>query len=319
MRRAYAFVLLAMTAGAHAENAECERHLLATYPFPHRPTAEQTAALQDCDADKLYYGIGQHFNYVKARHCAFAKDNHEVLMMLYANGLGVPRNYAVAKMAACRADSAPMVTAGRLESLGRMQTGKEGPSPKIDMCDDASSGVLLGRCVGIKSALVAQEREDKFERLANRWSDAEKAALQLLRKRASAFAEAHGRGEVDLSGSARSAFVGQAINAQEDDFLKSLQEFEAGKLPAFTQSDFAQADKELNLAYQRLKAQKDPDYVGGVTFAEIQGVQRNWLAYRDAWVAFGKVRYPAVAPHAWRAYFTQKRTAMLNELAAARN
>lgn len=319
MRRVYAFALLAMMAGAHAENAECERHLLATYPFSHRPTAEQASALQDCDSDKLYYGIGQHFNYVKARHCAFAKDNHDVLMMLYANGLGVPRNYAVAKMAACRANDAPMVTAGRLESLARMQTGKEGPSPKIDMCDDASSGSLLGRCAGIRSALVAQERDEKIERLATRWSDAEKAALQQLRKRASAFAEAHGRGEVDLSGSARGAFVREAVDAQEEDFLKSLQEFEAGKLPAFTQNDFAQADKELNQAYQRLKAQKDPDYAGGVTFAEIQGVQRNWLTYRDAWVAFGKVRYPAVAPHAWRAYFTQKRTAMLTELAASRN
>ncbi len=308
-----------MMAGAHAENAECERHQLATYPFSHRPTAEQTAALQDCDADKLYYGIGQHFNYVKARHCAFAKDNHDVLMMLYANGLGVPRNYAVAKMAACRADAAPFETSGRLEHLARMQTGKEGPSPKIDICDDATSGRLMGRCAGIKAALAAQERDDKIERLSTRWSDAEKAALQQLRKHAHVFAEAHGRGEVDLSGSARGAFVREAVEAQQEDFLKSLQEFEAGKLPSFTQNDFAQADKELNQAYQRLKAQKDPDYEGGVTFAEIQGVQRNWLAYRDAWVAFGKVRYPAVAPHAWRAYFTQKRTAMLTELAAARN
>ena len=105
MRQAFVTALLALASSAHADTSECEIHKLATYPFPHRPTAEQAAALKDCDADKLYYGIGVHFDYVKARHCAFAADSQDVLMMLYANGLGVPRNYAVAKMAACRADA----------------------------------------------------------------------------------------------------------------------------------------------------------------------------------------------------------------------
>lgn len=318
MRKAYALTLLAVMAGAHADSAECERHLLATYPFPHRPTAEQAKALQDCDADKLYYGIGQHYDYVKARHCAFAKDNHDVLMMLYANGHGVPRNYVVAKMAACRAESAPAETSGRLEHLARMQTGKEGPSPKIDLCDDATSGFLAGRCASISGALKDQERDDKIERLSVRWSDAEKSALQQLRKKFAAFVEARSRGEVDLSGTARAAFVREEANTLQDDFLQSLLDFEAGKLPAFSQDELARTDKELNQVYQRVKAQKDPAYSGAIVFEEIQAAQRSWLAYRDAWAAFGKVRYPSVAPHAWKAYFTRKRVAMLLALEEGR-
>lgn len=312
MRKAYAFVLLALAASAHADTAECERHLLSNYPFPHRPTAEQAQALKDCDADALYYGIGVHFDYVKARHCALTKGNHDVLMMLYANGYGVPRNYPVAKMAACRTESAAQAeTEGRLEHLARMQTGKEGPSPKIDICDDVTSGLLGGRCAAIRSGLAGQERDDKIERLSTRWSDAEKVALQNLRKHAAAFANAHAGGEIDRSGSAQVGFVIDAIEAQEEDFLKSLLEFEAGMRPNFTQDDFARADRELNQAYQRLKSGEGPVYPGSVKFSNIQEAQRSWLAYRDAWVAFGKVRYPAVAPHAWRAYFTRKRVEML--------
>jgi len=48
--------------------------------------------------------------------------------------------------------------------------------------------------------------------------------------------------------------------------------------------------------------------------AGIQAAQRAWLRYRDAWVEFGKVRYPAVPAHAWRAWFTRQRIDMLKEL-----
>lgn len=270
MRKASAFLLLALAASAQADNAECERHLLSTYPFPHRPTAEQATALQECDADKLYYGIGQHFNYVRARHCALAKGNHDVLMMLYANGLGVPRNYPMAKMAACRAEAAPEVTEARLERLARMQTGKEGPSPRIDICDDAVGGQLAARCTGIRMDLADQERAARIESLTTRWTEGEQAALQQVLRHA---------GEPGLKA----------------EVLDSLLEFEAGKLPSSTPDDATRAEREVSQA--KVAADR----------------QRAWQTYRDAWLALGKLRYPAVAPHAWKAYFARKRLAMLKE------
>ena len=270
MRKPFTIALLALAASAHADTAECERHTLATYPFPHRPTAEQSAALKDCNADKLYYGIGVHFDYVKARHCAFVKDSHDVLMMLYANGLGVPRNYAVAKMAACRAEAAPGETESRLMRLARMQTGKEGPSPKIDICDDASTGELAARCTANQLGLTEQERDARIDSLSTRWSDAEQAALHQLRRLA---------GEPGL----------------REEILVSLREFEVGKLPSMTLEDAARAEKELG----QVKGQDER--------------QRVWLAYREAWVALGKLRYPSVAPHAWRGYFARKRADALRE------
>jgi len=255
-----------MAAGAQAGTAECEINTLATFPFSHRPTAEQASALKDCDADKLYYGIGVHFDYLRARHCAFAKDSNDVLMMLYANGLGVPRNYAVAKLAACRSD-APEIEK-RLARLSRMQTGKEGPSPKIDMCDDASNSHLVARCAAIQSDLADQDRNARIDTISARWSDSQKAALLQLRRSA-------------------------GNSAQLEEIVNSLQEFEAGKLPSLTAEDAASAEREMN----QMKISPDR--------------QRAWLAYRDAWVALGKQRYPSVAPHAWKAYFGRKRIALV--------
>ncbi len=270
MRKAFAFAVLAasLAAGAHADTAECEIDMLATYPFSHRPTAEQAAALKDCDADKLYYGIGVHFDYLKARHCAFAKDGHDVLMMLYANGLGVPRNYAVAKMAACRADALPPETEARLARLTRMQTGREGPSPKIDICDDAASSPLGARCAAIRSGLADQDRNARIDTISARWSDAEKTALRQLRSQ-----------------------VAEPVQLEE--LLTLLQEFEAGRLPAFTMEEAAAAERQI--AQMRIAPER----------------QRGWLAYRDAWVALGKLRYPSVAPHSWKAYFAKRRVAAL--------
>ena len=70
------------------------------------------------------------------------------------------------------------------------------------------------------------------------------------------------------------------------DALASLRAFEAGKLPSYSQDDWQRAERAAK---------------GNMPAA--------WLAYRDAWIALGKLRYPAVAPHAWKAYFTLKRTA----------
>ena len=270
LRKSFASAVLAasLAASAHADSAECEIDMLATYPFSHRPTSEQAAALKDCDADKLYYGIGMHFDYLKARHCAFAKDGQDVLMMLYANGLGVPRNYAVAKMAACRAVAQPQEVEARLSRLTRMQTGKEGPSPKIDICDDAASSQLGARCAAIQSGLADQDRAARIDTISARWSDAEKAALQQLRLRASE-------------------------SAQLEEILSALQDFEAGKLPALTTEEAAGIEREMG--QMKIPPEK----------------LRSWVAYRDAWLALGKLRYPSVAPHAWKAYFGKRRMAAI--------
>jgi hypothetical protein len=39
--------------------------------------------------------------------------------------------------------------------------------------------------------------------------------------------------------------------------------------------------------------------------------QRAWLSYREAWVRFGRRRYPSVAGASWRTWLTRERIEML--------
>jgi len=82
------------------------------------------------------------------------------------------------------------------------------------------------------------------------------------------------------------------------------------QVPAASASDFNVADAELNAAYRRVMAAKDP-VSGTVTRDGIRTAQRAWLSYRDASVAFAKIKYPSVTSESIRTRLTQKRVAEL--------
>ena len=324
MRLAGLLVCLLWLGAARAHDvAACEPYERLQYPSADQPSAPQAASLAKCSADSHYYGIGAPVDYTKARLCAFVAEDAPyqpskgVLMMVYANGLGVPRDYGLAKKAACETFAAQAETEARLQHLERMQLGKAGPAPKIDLCDDITSGEMGGYCASVHSSLATQERERAFVALTATWSKEGREAFARLRAKADGFIEARGA-EVDRTGSARVAFVVEAQDRQRADLLQSLRAFEAGELPGMSREEFAAADREMNAVYQQLRRSKDVDFPGAVRMADILQAQRSWLAYRDEWVRFGKVRYPAVADFAWEGYFTRKRTGMLRELLRGR-
>jgi uncharacterized protein YecT (DUF1311 family) len=328
MRLAGLLVCLLCAGAAQAQRIEaCDAFDGLQYPAADMPSAAEAADLVKCSPTSLYYGIGTKFDYQKARLCDFVQKekgayyySSAVLMMVYANGQGVSRNYELAKKAACDIDgAAPAEIEARLGHLDRMRLGQAGSQPRIDVCDDITSGVAGGYCAGIRSSMADQEREQVFESLTVNWNADSRKAFTELRKKAQQFAEARSGGEVSKGGTAQAAFMTEEEDRQKRDFLKSLRDFDAGRLPVASQRDFLAADRELNEVYQWLKRTKDSEYYGEVKFADIVATQRVWLAYRDEWVAFGKVRYPAVADYAWKAYFTRKRTEMLKKLLTQRS
>ncbi|HBF50080.1 MAG TPA: DUF1311 domain-containing protein [Massilia sp.] len=327
MRRHLSCLLLAaLAAGSvHAAGpspeAECAALGKLAYPAVDRPSAAQQAALASCDAPALYYGIRQPRDFVKARHCAFTPDKDDdvfskkagVLMMLYANGQGVQRNLQLAKKAACSAGGAPAELSGRLAHLAELAPGKSEAGKPIDFCDDITSGMMMGYCSSLGAAQGDVKREREIAAIAAKFKPNERAAFSRLLNSLSRFVEARGGNEVDLSGTARGAMVVEEEDAQKDAFLAALQAFERGKLPRFSAAQDQAIDRELNTVYVQLRRLPAQEYTT-IKMADIQATQRIWLTYRDAWVEFGKLRYPAVPAHAWRAHFTQQRTAMLKAL-----
>ncbi len=321
-RTLFALLIAAASGGVLAApgfEAQCKALAAKPYPSAHRAPAAEQGKLAGCSATKLYYGIGAAVDHVRARQCALAakeddqpfQEDRGVLMMLYANGLGVPRDFQLARKAACEAGGADAEVSLRLEHLAAMEAGKD--RKPIDVCDDATSGYMGGWCASVSNDLKEQKRGAGFAKLIAPWSAQQKQAFARLESRANDFFDVRSTEEVDLSGTARAAFTIQEEARQREDFRASVAAFEKGALPRDSDAEFKRLDARLNAVYKQLRAMPEPQF-GTIRFDGIQRTQRAWLAYREAWVAFGKVKYPKVPANAWRAFFTRKRIAMLEAL-----
>jgi uncharacterized protein YecT (DUF1311 family) len=99
-----------------------------------------------------------------------------------------------------------------------------------------------------------------------------------------------------------------------------LRDFEAGTLPEGDAASYQRDDRELNAVYAEVlkAATKKPGEefspLGTVDPSGIRATEVAWLRYRDAWAAFGAIRYPGVAKPAWLGYLTRQRTKALTSL-----
>ena len=326
-------VLLAQTPDATSSNWGTEKSELTSTPEyakskaicrrlgdlepPERdePTPAQTKALKGCSSEKLYYGEGARPDYVRARLCAFTDSGGDVfsgstiLMQIYANGLGVPRTLDLATSYACQLDGAPAEINGRVLHIQAMKT-KGG---RLDYCDDITSGLGEGHCEARNSDQAGVGRDAKLAAMVSRLPAAAKPLYVPMKKAFDAFVDAHGDGEVDLSGTARAAMVIQEQDSVRDQFVKDLARLLSGDWPAAT--DAVAADGQLNASYRRALAWADGKTNDTTVKAkDIRDAQRAWLVYRDAFVGFAAAAAPGVARDAVLARLTKLRTAELDQL-----
>jgi len=114
----------------------------------------------------------------------------------------------------------------------------------------------------------------------------------------------------------------EAIEARTDElnlFLDDLQGFEAGHFPeVHTSHETAVVDQELNQAYKEVLAmQPDQDNRFGLSEITLEGVratERNWIAYRNAWVDFGRLRYRKLDAASLQYSLTKRRVAELEDV-----
>ncbi len=321
LRHAAALLALAASAAAHADTsydamlADGRKDCVKAAPdYPDKDQAPPKNAR--CNATNAYYGIGEPVNDAKARACAYAGDDYDVLAMLYANGRGVPRNIAVARKAVCAPDpAAPAEIEGRLKHLAKMEAHPGGKP--FDWCDDITSGMMEGACASIKSALDQQRRDGRIAAMAASWSPAQKTALATLHREMEAFVKARD-GEVDLSGTARAAMLFEAEDEVRQQYAELLARADSGKLADASPARAKAVDEQLNAAWKTVRALPPLD-LGTVKQPDLLAVQRAWLHYRDAWVAFGKQRYPAITADTWVATLTEARVKQLKELSGDAN
>jgi uncharacterized protein YecT (DUF1311 family) len=305
----------------HAEStawyATCLKVKDAAPPPADLPAPSAVASLQQCQANELYYDTKsmsspKPADWRPARHCAMATHNSAVLMMLYQNGQGVQKAPLLALKYACSIDAAPAEMQGRIEHLQQINASGSG---MIDLCDDITSGYMMGVCSAIDARQKQRVRAQATDKVSAGMPAVAQASLQKLQAAASKFADARAAHETDLSGTARAALSIAARTAELDLLAQDVRGYEAGKLPAsMSKAQVAALDKELNAIYGKLMKKPAETYAGAVGKDGIRATQRLWLAYRDAWMNFGAVRYPSVTSETWAGLLTARRNAQLQDL-----
>ena len=305
----------------HAEStawyATCLKVKDAAPPPADLPAPSAVASLQQCQATDLYYDTKsmsspKPADWRPARHCAMATQNSAVLMMLYQNGQGVQKDPLLALKYACSIDAAPAEMQGRIEHLQQINASGRG---MMDWCDDITSGYMMGVCSAIDARQKQRVRTQATGKVSASMPAVAQASLQKLQAAASKFADARAANETDLSGTARAALSIAARTAELDLLAHDVREYEAGKLPpSMSKEQAAALDKELNVIYGKLMKKPAASYAGAVGKDGIRATQRLWLAYRDAWMNFGTVRYRSVSSETWAGRLTSRRNVQLQDL-----
>jgi hypothetical protein len=295
----------------------------ALVPIPKRWPA--------CSSYKLYSGVGVKSDWIAAHKCAWSErlatqagleprytidsvfGGSAMLTVLYANGEGTDGNIPLAIRFACEAGGAPAEIGGRIEHLESMALPRSSPTGEFKFCDDITSGFMMGFCAASSSEIDDQIRMEALKAISRDWTAAQKSAFQLLLSAKETYAEAHARGEVDLSGTARAMYEIEERDGIRDNFLTALKSFETGALPKASPDEASESDARLNYEYRRAMADAEAhksDY-GAIQPEGIRNAERTWLKYRVAWVAFGKTRYPSVSEFAWLKLLSDDRVLVL--------
>jgi len=310
----------ASSPGFESSKALCRKLRNREPPKSDRPDAATAASLRGCDSEALYYGIGRPADPVRARQCAFVEAEREdggvfsgrtMLMTIYANGVGAKRDLDVAIHLACGIEGAPMESHGRVTRLAELKrTGWKGQD--FHFCDEVTSGLAMGYCASHEARRAGALRERALATMASGWTPAAKAAFARLRSAHAAYVEAHGSGEVDLSGTARAAMAIQAEEALRDELQDVLERLRSGRALPTPASRLAAEDAALNAAYRRrIQEAGGETYPGAVTKEGIRAAERAWLRYRDAFLAFAAIQFPRVPRDELAAWLTRRRTALL--------
>lgn len=309
--------------------ALCQRYADTEPPAADQPTPAQQATLAHCDSEALLYGIGRPADPAQARLCAFAEadsleQGHEaplfggtsILTTIYANGMGVPRNKALAVKYACMSQDSIAARQSRVMHVAGL-LHESWYKPTFSPCDDATSGEAGGECAEHDARFKAVAFEAVVAAFASRVPPRAQAAFAGLRAAQKHWAELRSQNEIDLSGTLRNAFVTEEEQLQNADFAAMLERLERGAPPKLGRAQRDAAQKRIDAALRKLPAGKDAK-LGDTTIAasDVQATQAGWIAYRDAWGRFAAAAYPGWGADGAEAWVSIKRADMLEHLLA---
>jgi len=295
---------------------QCLRVKNEQLPRQHRPAGADAGR---CDASALYYDALNAPNagvadWRRVRACAVRTDAHGVLMMLYANGHETMPDLDLATRYACSIQSPVSEMKSRVQHLRRLAGNTErGP---IDVCDDVASPEMRGQCGAVRERQRDKHRAGQLAALSRGWSEKEQLGLDMASKAAQHFARHRVDYETDNGSTAARALQLESQAAELDAFAADVFDFEAGRIPRFSEAEFASLEQKMDAVYRQFMLNRPVSgaYLGSIRKTGVEKTQRAWLAYRDAMELFGAIRYPQVPGSGVRALLTARRIKQLTAL-----
>lgn len=298
--------------------------LAKTYAFP----------VDGCDESAAYYGYGEPAgspDYEGALTCGYLQRKYPeqsagdpfqgpgVLSMLYANGYGVTRDYALAIRFSCEntwaADAEMEERIGRLEAL---QAGRLKNAKPFDLCDDATSGLMGGACELVQQKQADVGRTRRLAALRAQLPPRAQAMLPSLQAAETAFEQTRKKREYAGGGGTGAAgFVLEDQGQLREQFVINLERFARGNVPRASGIDRRQADAALARAYAAVQAAPVAPYPGAVQPQGVAATQQAWRALFAAWMQFVPVAYPGLSAEAAAVELDRLRMHQLQKLTPA--
>jgi uncharacterized protein YecT (DUF1311 family) len=331
---AFAFILSAAGQNIPA-NLPVDCSAYASIPLPaEAEKAPAPNAPPSCASYRSYRGIGRPVNYSEARVCAWQErlaqkadleQNQKepaawvvggslILADIYFNGAGVKRNIPLAMRFACESEEGMAMLA--LPEIMKRNGPPHAHGP-FEFCDYADSTITMNFCTWYESQIDDDRRSRYYVSLKSSMTPEQQAAFEKLLTAQNAYIEAHAS-EVDQGGTIHNIRTTGSQGILKDLFHTEIVHFERKKWPAVSDNQVASADALLHRQYQKTLQQlrtrpEDESYEGAVTADRLSSVEKPWEAYRDAWVTFARLRYPAAAA-AIRAEITLDRYRLLKTI-----
>lgn len=267
-----------------------------------------------CASYRSYRGISRPVNYAEARACAWQERLAQkaelgynareplawvvggslILADIYANGAGVKRNIPLAMRFTCEFDDQGAKRA--VQGLAKLNTPTP-PHHRFELCDYAATTFTMNFCSAYESEIEEDRRSRYYNSLKSSMNSQQQAAFEKLVAAQKAYLEAHAS-EVDQGGTIRNLRTMGSQNILKTLFHSELVHFEHKRWPTLSEKQITAADAMLQREYDETLEQlrtrpKEETYQGAVTPECVTSAEEKWQAYRDAWVEFARLRYPA--------------------------
>ena len=268
--------------------------------------------LKTCYNSGLYYGLsGIKQDYAAALQCGWYEWSHPesgnangdiyngagILMMLYANGQGVARNYDLAIRFAC--EYRWEQKGARVEHLDALRKAFSAGNPDktpFDVCNDVTGSVSSGECGAVALELRNVPLNREIAALTNKLTASQKRSFEKVRAAEEKFNAIRLDNEIDLKWPWSRVWVVQDQERLNEQFLINLQRFSKGDVPQATTKDVKALDSQMNDAYQKVMQAPASGFESvSVTREGVRSAQRAWLQLRDAWLEFSGTTYPKLS------------------------